>query len=84
MGLINKDLLLSELSKNSITEKITIGDKSIYDIVKDFPQVDAVKVIRCIDCKKYETLLCSMYSVVLDECFCNRHDFCSYGVKKNE
>ena len=51
--LISRSALIEILSKNSIFEKITCGDKNIYEIIDELPTVDAVEVVRCKDCIYY-------------------------------
>jgi hypothetical protein len=50
----------------------------IFDLLYSQPTADVVEVVRCKDCKFYETLYCAMddiYSL-------SDNDFCSYGIKK--
>ena len=45
-----------------------------YDI-EAAPTVDAVEVVRCLDCRKFKTYDCRMVASGYD-------DFCSYGERK--
>jgi hypothetical protein len=44
--LISSSALLAELARNSIVKIIVIGEKSVWDIVKDQPTIEAVPVVR--------------------------------------
>ena len=50
MLLIDAIPLLDIFKQNSITDIITIGDKTIRQHVYDAPTIDAVPVVRCKDC----------------------------------
>ena len=63
----------------------TVTDKEIAEI----PTVDAVEVVRCLDCKHWdsETWFCDNHSTFghhgLDWNTFDEEDFCSYGERKD-
>ena len=63
----------------------TVTDKEIAEI----PTVDAVEVVRCLDCKHWdsETWLCDNHSTFghhgLELNMFSEDDFCSYGERKD-
>lgn len=44
--LISRSALLAELARNSIVKIFVIGEKSVWDIVKDQPTIEAVPVVH--------------------------------------
>lgn len=44
--LISRSALMEELARNSIVKIVVIGDKTVWDIVKDQPTIEAVEVVR--------------------------------------
>lgn len=42
--LISRSTLIEALSRNSIVEKVYIGEKSVLDVVKAQPTIEAVEV----------------------------------------
>lgn len=42
--LISKSALIKALSRNSIVEKVYIGEKSVLDVVKEQPTIEAVPI----------------------------------------
>jgi hypothetical protein len=51
MRLIDADALENICAKNSITDKVTVGEKTVLQHLKDAPTIDAVPVVRCKECK---------------------------------
>ena len=80
--LADVDALLEEIDRTiDIMEKRRdrLSVRNVIMCVKNAPRVDAVEVVRCKDCKKYNghrycTYFCE---TVLD------NDFCSYGERKD-
>lgn len=76
MLLIDAVALLDIFKQNSITEIITIGDKTIRQHVYDAPIIDAVPVVRCKDCRWYD----SAFYTCTKCCVCvNRDFYCADG-----
>lgn len=44
--LISRSALIEALSRNSIVEKVYIGEKSVLDVVKEQPTIEAVEVVH--------------------------------------
>lgn len=86
--LIDRDELLATLEQDidvSVTgeENMKAVQKCLQEIlddVKESPVVDAVPVIRCIDCVKWKTDECSM----ADKEVLWELDYCSYAERKEE
>lgn len=63
--------------------------KMVANWITDAPTVDAVPVVRCLDCKHWdsETWLCDNHSTFghhgLDWNMFSEDDFCSYGERKD-
>jgi hypothetical protein len=89
---IERDVVLKELNRNSITKTITFSDGvSIYDMIKELPTADVVEVVRCGECRyfhEYNVLgtknpsgwgKCKKISMDIDITI---NDFCSYGKRK--
>ena len=92
--LIDADALLDEFL-NRYTEREMEGNlvfaaceikQDFADMISNVPTVDAVKVVRCKDCKHYEI----HKPKVLENCERNGYiipmkpdDFCSYGERKD-
>lgn len=96
--LISRSALLNHLVEKKI-EKTAKGDMSagvrltvaiiefLIELVGLFPAVDAVEVVRCKDCKFYETGVEYYGGGTKDVCrFLKRQtqedDFCSYGERR--
>ena len=86
MSLINREALLSYADLwASCGEHHTAED--VIMMIKTAPTVDAVPVVRCRDCKHYDTadfdgdILCgcTLHSAMLD---ITPDSFCSYGERK--
>ena len=86
MSLINREALLSyEDLWASCGEHYTAED--VIMMIKTAPTVDAVPVVRCRECKHYDTadfdgnILCgcTLHSAMVD---ITPDDFCSYGERK--
>lgn len=86
---LNRETVMKELGRNSITKKITLSDGvSIYDSIQKLPAADVVKVVRCKDCKhwvspmKDDAHYCfqkfGLVGIVAEK------DFCSYGERRCE
>lgn len=57
-----------------------IGKLTCIDILKDLPDADAVKVVRCKDCKHSDAYNhCTRLSI-----WNKPEDFCSYAERKEE
>lgn len=85
--LIDADTLRSNIDCCDIE---TYNDKlTIIEQINEAPTVDAVEVVRCKDCKHWnsETGFCNMNSHFsmdgLDWDMFNDDDFCSYGERKD-
>ncbi len=79
--LIDAVALLDIFKQNSITDIITIGDKTIRQHVYDAPTIDAVPVVRCKDCvyanSKYSDnfILCDIWGEDMPRdgyCYCGK------------
>lgn len=87
---LNRETVLKELDRNSITKKITLSDGvSIYDSIQRLPTADVVEVVRCKDCKKrYVPYYCALWHSTVNgrELFLERGDsfFCSHGERKEQ
>ena len=79
---LNRETVMKELDRNSITKKITLSDGvSIYNTIQNLPTANVVEVVKCYECK--HSMFSDMY------CECNYHfkivhpaDFCSYGKRR--
>ena len=87
---IDADSLIEDIRYNrehqwyrGLADKKAYLDKSMYaeDRVEEAPTIDAVPVVRCLECKQYDA----------DWFYCNRldintdHDFfCAYGEQEGE
>ena len=90
MSLINREALLS-FEKMDADLCATCGEhhtaEDVIMMIKTAPTVDAVPVVRCRDCKHYDTadfdgdILCgcTLHSAMLD---ITPDSFCSYGERK--
>ena len=90
MSLINREALLS-FEKMDADLCATCGEhhtaEDVIMMIKTAPTVDAVPVVRCRECKHYDTadfdgnILCgcTLHSAMLD---ITPDSFCSYGEKK--
>ena len=84
---IERDTVLKELNKNSITKKITLANGvSIFDTIKNIPTADVVEVVRCKNCehfKAYSDPLKGFYGeCMVRESDIGEDDYCSYGIRK--
>jgi hypothetical protein len=86
---IEREDVLNELNRNSITKKITLADGvSIFDTIKNIPAADVVEVVRCKDCKHIHLIGKTPFAVRV--CTHNKglgddvreNSFCSYGKRK--
>lgn len=90
--LCDKDELIaafnaSEYGKPERSEEWTFPNKLAVQIVEDMPEVDAVEVVRCKDCKWYvedrefppfcDNPICGMQHP-------NDETFCSWGERKDD
>ena len=90
MSLINREALLS-FEKMDADLCATCGEhhtaEDVIMMIKTAPTVDAVPVVRCRECKHYDTadfdgnILCgcTLHSAMLD---ITPDSFCSYGERK--
>lgn len=69
------------------------GIEFAIDAAKQIPSVDAVEVVRCKDCKHYDShgyKICKLHSVEASQfgsgenIYMERDDFCSYGERRGE
>lgn len=62
----------------------TLGRREMYEMVKNAPAIDAVQVIRCKDCKYYDTPknFKKPYCVRGAYVKVNADDYCSKGKRK--
>jgi tRNA(Ile2) C34 agmatinyltransferase TiaS len=44
--LISRSALMEELARNSIVKIVVVGEKTVWDIVKDQPTIEAVEVVH--------------------------------------
>ena len=44
--LISRSALMAELARNSIVKIVVVGEKTVWDIVKDQPTIEAVEVVH--------------------------------------
>ena len=44
--LISRSALMKELARNSIVKIVVVGEKTVWDIVKDQPTIEAVEVVH--------------------------------------
>ena len=90
MALKESEAYMSAQTK--LDNPITLGlnsvvHRKIQQLIADTPTVDAVEVVRCRECKHYETadfdgdILCgcTLHSAMLD---ITPDSFCSYGERK--
>lgn len=87
---LNRETVMKELDRNSITKKITFSDGvSIYDSIQKLPTADVVEVVRCKDCKHSEETE-PVFGITDYECkklkvqCLSACDFCSYGERRCE
>lgn len=84
--LIDANLVLGRLKNNIILGATELAFLRNY--VNCCPTVDAVEVVRCLDCKHYEMGVCLK---IYDDGAASRYawqerkpdDFCSYGERKD-
>ena len=93
--LIDADALLP-MMKYATTDSeigvfpIKIGFKAIAKVIDDAPTIDAVPVIRCKDCKHWESMPSSTAAPEIHRCRYWRHigtvayDFCGRAERKEE
>lgn len=55
----------------------------LYQSVKQLPEVDAVRVIRCKDCSNFRTRTDGSVYCYNDMSIGNKNDYCSYGERKD-
>ena len=80
---IEREAVLKNLNRNSITKKITLSDgESIYNTIEKIPTADVVKVVRCKECEYL------MFSDCYGECskcymgIVSPNDYCSRGKRR--
>lgn len=80
---IEREAVLNELNRNSITKKITLANGvSIFDTIKNLPTADVVEVVRCKDCKWWKNgELCRNVNG-LNSIVWNGEWFCASGQRK--
>lgn len=84
MRLIDADKLL-EMWKYSESDDLASITKIQIEImkqsIKEAPTVDSEVVIRCKDCKYFQSILCAFDMIHIDEK--DENGFCSYGERKD-
>lgn len=67
-------------------EFIDMWKENLGILLKQVPEAEFVRVVRCKDCKHYEQYATGCAEMVcgLDDLFCNPDDYCSYGERKNK
>lgn len=87
MRLIDADELEKIYMRNSITDTVTVGEKTVLQNLRAAPTIDAVHIVRCKDCKHYENHRLKVF----ENCVRNERyipmkpdDFCSYGERRKE
>ena len=82
MRLIDADKLIEVLNKKRVP-----FNANVNDAILTAPTVDAVKIVRCKDCKHY----CPVYADTMGGRDClllktitKADDYCSYGERKND
>lgn len=55
---------------------------SFLDVIEDMPTVDAVPVVRCVDCKHRCTFVCPMYHT--ETCLDDLDGFDDYNVDRTD
>lgn len=88
MSLINREELLADIMDDG---GLQYPRWWYVNKVKAAPEVDAVEVVRCEECKHY--LACKNINGIIEYYFCNldagmvtaqADDFCSLGVRKDD
>lgn len=84
--LIDADRLHDCIMDNDIHSGI-MSLKNVYEFIDEQPTIDAVPVVRCKDCKFYETKhyykgICKNIIGMVD--VKDGNSFCSYGERKEE
>ena len=88
--LIDADSLIEDLEllakhEESFRQSVILG---VTHTIKARGTIDAVKVVRCKDCKHYKYRMCELIGNIMDGYYHGTFDvkrpddFCSYGVKK--
>lgn len=89
MRLIDANELLEIIAEQ---ERWNVSD-FVYESIKNAPTIDAVEVVRCIDCKYFQCNMRPDGSLPLGvdeyECrhwcgYCDPMNFCSYGERREE
>jgi hypothetical protein len=87
MRLIDADELI-KLREDVIAGRLNVGSEG--DLVDLCPTIDAVPVVRCKDCKHFETPYCMLCKTRIgagywshDMAYRKPDDFCSYGKRKD-
>ena len=77
MRLIDADALMNTIALLAHKRKLLdVGYPQVATCVDAAPTIDAVPVVRCKDCKMFNTYNCPMGE------FNIANDFCSYGERK--
>lgn len=83
---LNRETVMKELDRNSITKKITLSDGvSIYDTIQKLPTADVVEVVKCHECKYWKDFeyLCLLHSGKDGRVLMFPTDFCSCGERSS-
>lgn len=89
MAYIDKEALINQF--DCCGGYTTYGEDTVRAIISRIelqPEVDAVKVVRCMNCKWYQNYMVG--DKIQTRCFnlaglcrvCNPNDFCNYGERK--
>lgn len=88
MTLIDRDALEKVYVRNSITDTVTVGGKTVLRHLREAPTIDAVPVVRCKECKysewdskPHDAIVCTRTN---DGYWRKSDDFCSYGERRSE
>ena len=92
MRLIDADAIIDFIDMDSTWDPLEIcfSEKAVVDMLESAPTVDAVKVVRCKDCKHYRPQKKSAHWDNRAN-YCNRivtikvqpYDFCSHGERRD-
>ena len=81
MRLIDADELEKIYMRNSITDTVTVGEKTVLQNLRAAPTIDAVEVVRCGLCRYCDTKDCVMSGTPGSV---SVSDFCSYGERRDD
>lgn len=89
--LIDADALEKVYVRNSITDTVTVGEKTVLRHLREAPTIDAVPVVRCAECKRCFVKETKRHKQPMWICMrddlnvcVHPHHFCSYGERRSE